>query len=252
MISRRVRVRVQTIRLHLFEKPKRVLRFVTSRHWFPWSLWIIVIVPSIIFLFIHWYTLAKTLGDAFVVQVIAVILAAFIAWLIWERSRSIRAKEEEEAASKGREFLFSQANGLVYDVWTQIFDRLIGDHIPLGEAYEADITAEPPTMRNRLLTYLPDEIFRRGKELQHEAIIYYDRASTLRWLAYSQAVQLRLSKFLEDWDQFMIEWGRLLRELEHPYTSKPKAGVLRIDMCMQKVFLLFRDLSEKLESKNYR
>ena len=215
-------------------------------------LWLMVLLPSFIFLFRYWYMPVKNLGETFLVQVLAIILAAFITWLIWERSRAMRAREEEAAASKGREFLFLQARGLISDIWGQIFKKLIGDYPPCGEAYEADTMTNPPTMRNRLLTYQPSEIFRRGEELQHEAMSYYERASTLRWLAYSQAVQLRLRQFLGDWDKFMIEWNQLLRELEYPLTSKPQEGVLRIDMFVQNVFERFIELSKKLESENYR
>lgn len=231
---------------------RRKVRSITSRRWFPWLIWVIVLVPSIRFLFIYWNTPTRTRGDAFVVQAIAVILAAFVVWFIWDRSRIIRAKEEEEAAQKGRQFLFLQARGLIYDVWGQIFHKLIGDHPPCGEAFDADTMADPPTMRNRLLTYPPEEIFHRGRELHRESSVYYTRASTLRWLAYSQAVQLRLDRFLKDWDQFMIEWDQLLRELEYPLISRPREGVLRIDMFAQNVFLRFRELSTKLESEDYR
>jgi len=251
MITRRDKTLTRRI-VRWFEGPKRALRFIASRQWFPWLLWMIVILPSIIFLFIYWYTPTRTWGNAFVVQAIAVIFATFVAWLIWERSRAIRDKKQEEATRKGREFLFLQARGLIYDIWRQIFDKLIGDSPPIGEAFVADTTAKPPTMRNRLLTYQPAEIFRRGRKLQREAGVYYTRASTLRWLAYSQAVQLRLDEFLEDWDQFMSEWGQLLRELEYPWTNEPQEGVLRINAFAQNVFLLFRDLSTKLESNNYR
>jgi len=203
-------------------------------------------------MFAHWKTSARTWGDAFIVQVIAVIMAAFIAWVIWERSRTIRAKEEEEAASKGRRFLFLQADGLINDVWGLIFGKLVGDYPPFGEAYDKDTMASPPTIRNRLLTYSPDEVFRRGRELERESREYYTRASDLREFAYSQAVQLRLRNFLEDWNKFMMEWDYLLKELADPRVREPREGVLRISSFAHTVFYIYRDLSPKLESRNYR
>ncbi|MFC2045176.1 hypothetical protein ACFLUH_00660 [Chloroflexota bacterium] len=231
---------------------KEKSRSFSTKSWFPWLLWIIVIIPSIILLIGFWFKNTVTWGDSFIVQVIAVILAAFIAWLIWDRSRIIRAEEEEDAARKGRHFLFLQASGLIQDVWSQIFDKLLGDSPPMGDAFDEDTMAEPPTIINRLLTYSPEEIFRRGQELHSESIRYYERASTMRWLAYSQAVQLRLNKFLEDWDQFLIEWDWLLKELENPLVNRPHEGILRISRRVQRVFVCFRELSEKLELEQYR
>lgn len=232
------------------KRVKQIIHSVLLWKWLPLLCWAILILPSCIFLIRYWNEPTKTVGDSFLIQAFAIILAAFITWLIWERSRTNHGREEDLAASKGRDFLFRQANGLMHDVWKQICEKLVGDYPVAAQMIEHIEKGKWPSLLERLRSYSPNEIFQRGKQLLNESTHFVESADRLRWLAYTQAVQLHLTQFIVDFEEFNFIWNSFRNELENP-VSDPEQAILRIDLFAQNLLDNIKTLSKKMKSKKY-
>ncbi len=198
--------------------PQHLLR-VGQWRWLPYLLWGAVLLSSGVILVKNAGSFADTWLDQFIVSGISVVVATFVAWLIWDRSRNIRAAEEEMAAQKVRVNLFLQADGVLGNVMSYIMERLIGDFNVFGEAYKADVdeTVWPigmeeealrrkPTFKHRISSLTPDELSHRISAFHRDLPHLMDQLFDVRSLAYTSAVSLRLDTFLKDWDSFVGEF----------------------------------------------
>lgn len=254
----------------------RRLRFGISRlsRWslLPWFLWATVILPSLFVLVRNRNYSADTWIDQFLVSGISVVMATFVAWVIWDRSRSIRARQEEKAAQKARIQLFLQAHGILYNVMGYIREKLVGHFAPFDKAYKADVgevasirgfdISGKPTFKNRIASLEPQVLSQRIQAFHRDVSPLMNQLYSLRALAYNSAVTLRLDRFLADWDAFVRDFGHFesneLYVREHeiltPTVEEHRAYVIGMtDLIYQQAARLAQILEgASAESSKYR
>lgn len=174
-------------------------------------MWVSILVPSVFLLVSNRDNKADTWIDQFFVSGISVIMATFIAWIIWDRSRNVRSAQEEKAAQRVRLQLFLQAEGSLHDVMKFIQENLVGHFAPIDKAYKADVSEHDlsgkPTFRNRIATHKPEELSLRIQMFHRNVGPLMNQLNALRGLVYNSAVTLQLDKFLQDWDAFVRDFS---------------------------------------------